>query len=126
MLPIMKGLTALYRTAVSLGDRVVPARFADTWNHPAGPKTIFFWAPSFKWALVIAGIGDIARPPEKLSLFQSGALAATGIIWARYSLVILPKNYNLFFVNIFVGATGILQLSRIYLYQQSLKKNESS
>ncbi|KAL4233404.1 Mitochondrial pyruvate carrier 2 [Mactra antiquata] len=87
-----------------------------------GPKTIFFWAPTMKWALVIAGIGDIARPAEKLSITQSTALAATGIIWSRYSLVIIPKNYNLFFVNLFVAATGLYQLGRIYNYQQSLKK----
>ena len=33
--------------------------------------------------LVIAGLGDIMRPAEKLSASQSSALAATGIIWAR-------------------------------------------
>ncbi|UYV63922.1 hypothetical protein LAZ67_2006021 [Cordylochernes scorpioides] len=82
-----------------------------------GPKTIFFWAPTFKWALVIAGIGDLQRPAEKLSLYQSSALAATGIIWSRYSMVIIPKNYNLLSVNIFVAATGLYQLLRIYRYQ---------
>ncbi|CAI8025179.1 Mitochondrial pyruvate carrier 2 [Geodia barretti] len=47
-------------------------------NHAAGPKTIFFWAPTFKWGLVVAGLADVTRPAEKLSLQQSGALAATG------------------------------------------------
>ncbi|XP_077861500.1 mitochondrial pyruvate carrier 2-like, partial [Saccoglossus kowalevskii] len=42
-------------------------------------------------------------------------------IWARYSMVITPKNWNLFSVNIFVGATGIFQLIRIYRYRQSQK-----
>ena len=42
------------------------------------------------------------------------ALAATGVIWSRYSLVITPKNWSLFGVNMFVGAIGIYQLSRIY------------
>ncbi|CAI8025178.1 Mitochondrial pyruvate carrier 2 [Geodia barretti] len=46
-------------------------------NHAAGPKTIFFWAPTFKWGLVVAGLADVTRPAEKLSLQQSGALAAT-------------------------------------------------
>lgn len=72
--------------------------------------------------LVIAGLADVTRPAEKLSLFQSTALAATGIIWSRYSLVIKPKNWNLFSVNIFVGATGIFQLCRIYLYHKKLEK----
>lgn len=38
-----------------------------------------------------------------------------GFIWARYSLVIIPRNYSLFFVNLFVGGTGVYQLSRIYM-----------
>ncbi|KAJ1517367.1 Mitochondrial pyruvate carrier 2, partial [Coelomomyces lativittatus] len=45
--------------------------FGRFWNHPAGPKTIHFWAPAAKWALVIAGLGDLKRPAEKLSLSQS-------------------------------------------------------
>ncbi len=65
---------------------------------------------------MIAGLADINRPAEKLSLMQSSALAGTGVIWSRYSLVITPKNWNLFSVNVFVAATGIYQLSRIYRY----------
>ena len=65
--------------------------FIKFWNHPAGkfkrkklsyshvnivipflgPKTVHFWAPMFKWGLVIAGLADINRPVEKVSLFQS-------------------------------------------------------
>ena len=33
--------------------------------------------------LVIAGLGDVNRPAEKLSVGQAGALAATGLIWSR-------------------------------------------
>ncbi|KAJ3049156.1 Mitochondrial pyruvate carrier 2 [Rhizophlyctis rosea] len=88
-------------------------------NHPAGPKTIHFWAPAMKWGLVIAGLGDLSRPAENLSLMQTGALAATGVIWSRYAMVIIPKNYSLLSVNIFVGATGIYQLYRIWQYRQS-------
>lgn len=62
--------------------------------------------------LVIAGIGDLTRPADKLSVSQSGALAATGLIWSRYSLVIIPKNWSLFSVNVFVAATSLYQLSR--------------
>lgn len=48
-----------------------------------------------KWALVIAGVKDLSRPAEKLSVPQNLALAATGFIWVRYSLVITPINYSL-------------------------------
>ncbi|MEN2496815.1 MAG: Mitochondrial pyruvate carrier 2 [Marteilia pararefringens] len=88
-------------------------------NHPAGPKTIFFWAPTMKWLICIAGIADINRPAKNLSLLQSSALAATGTIWSRYSLVIIPKNWNLFSVNIFVALTGYFQLLKIFRYWQS-------
>lgn len=113
-------MSLLYRNVIRIADKFVPAKLQPTWNHPAGPKTIFFWAPTMKWCLVFAGIGDIARPAEKLSLTQSTALAATGLIWSRYSMVITPKNWNLFCVNIFVAATGLYQLSRIFMYQRSL------
>ena len=72
-----------------------------------------------KWALVAAGVSDLQRPAEKLSVSQNLgafsllimssvsrkpfndriqprlALAATGTIWVRYSLVIIPINYSL-------------------------------
>lgn len=73
---------------------------------------VHFWAPSWKWALVLAGIADLNRPAEDVSLPQSTALAATGVIWARYATQIIPVNYNLLAVNIFVGITGIYQLQK--------------
>ncbi len=36
--------------------------------------------------LVIAGIADIARPAEKLSVRQSGALAATGTVTPNWEV----------------------------------------
>ena len=47
-----------------------------THNHSVG--FLMSWLICVFQALVIAGIGDIARPAEKLSLSQSSALAATG------------------------------------------------
>ncbi|CAO1629602.1 unnamed protein product [Parajaminaea phylloscopi] len=94
-------------------------RFQAFMNHPAGPKTVFFWAPMMKWCLVAAGLKDLQRPAEKLSLSQNAALAATGMIWVRYSLIITPVNYSLAAVNFFVGSTGIMQLYRIWDYRKS-------
>jgi len=37
-----------------------------------------------KWGLVIAGLGDLSRPADKLSVSQNSALAITGFIWVRY------------------------------------------
>ncbi|KAJ9083898.1 Mitochondrial pyruvate carrier 2 [Entomophthora muscae] len=92
------------------------ASFQSFLNHPAGPRTVHFWAPAFKWGLVIAGLSDLSRPVDKISLSQTGALTATGLIWSRYSLVIKPKNYGLFSVNMFVAATGLYQLYRVYSF----------
>ncbi|KAI7872130.1 mitochondrial pyruvate carrier [Spinellus fusiger] len=102
--------------AATSASQSVLSRFI---NSPAGPKTIHFWAPATKWALVLAGIGDLNRPAEKLSLTQNLSLLATGIIWSRYSTVIIPKNWTLCTVNVFVAATGFTQVARILNYRQS-------
>lgn len=71
--------------------------------------------------MVLAGIGDLQRPVETVSIRQSGALAATGFIWARYSLVIIPKNWSLFSVNVFVGLTSMYQVVRVIMHERQLK-----
>jgi len=88
--------------------------FRTYWNSAAGPKTIHFWAPAWKWALVIAGLFEAQRPPETVSAPQAAALTATGVIWSRYATQIIPKNYSLLTVNIFVAGTGMYQLYRRY------------
>jgi len=91
------------------------------WNSPIGLKTVHFWAPVMKWGLVLAGISDFARPAENLSLMQNAALTATGVIWTRWCLIIKPKNYLLAAVNFFLGLVGVVQVSRIVMYNQSQK-----
>lgn len=98
--------------------KFVPQKFQPLWNHPAGPQTIFFWAPAFKWGLVIAGLGDLQRPASQISISQSTALGMTGLIWTRYSLAITPKNWSLFSVNLFVALTALYQVSRGIMYQR--------
>ncbi|RDB25324.1 putative mitochondrial pyruvate carrier 2 [Hypsizygus marmoreus] len=93
------------------------SKFSSFMNHPAGPKTVFFWAPLMKWCLVAAGLKDLSRPADKLSVSQNLALTATGFIWVRYSLVITPVNYSLAAVNFFVGLSGLSQLGRIAHYR---------
>ncbi|PWZ27250.1 Mitochondrial pyruvate carrier 4, partial [Zea mays] len=73
---------------------------------------VHFWAPTFKWGISIANIADFAKPPEKISYPQQVAVACTGLIWSRYSLVITPRNWNLFSVNVAMAGTGLYQLSR--------------
>eukprot|EP00916_Digyalum_oweni_P009464 GHVL01015979.1.p1 GENE.GHVL01015979.1~~GHVL01015979.1.p1 ORF type:complete len:131 (+),score=15.67 GHVL01015979.1:30-395(+) len=91
----------------------LPAGIKGVLEHPAGPFTIHFWAPTFKWAISAANLLDINRPVENVSLPQQIAVAATGIIWSRYSMVIKPKNYNLLSVNIAMAITGSYQIYRV-------------
>lgn len=90
-------------------------------NHPAGPKTIHFWAPTFKWGITFANIADLQRPPDKISVPQQCAITATGVIWSRYSTQITPVNYNLLTVNVFMAITGSYQLYRKYKHDQEQK-----
>ncbi|XP_076857614.1 mitochondrial pyruvate carrier 2b [Brachyhypopomus gauderio] len=122
----LAGLRASLHRALDRVEVLLPATLKPLYNHPAGPKTVFFWAPMFKWGLVLAGLADLTRPADKLSTSQSAVLTATGLIWSRYSLVIIPKNWNLFAVNFFVGSAGGSQLYRIWKYKQEQKAKEGA
>ncbi|ODV90400.1 hypothetical protein CANCADRAFT_17684, partial [Tortispora caseinolytica NRRL Y-17796] len=89
-------------------------------NSETGPKTVHFWAPVLKWAVVIAGIADLKRPVESLSGTQQIALFATGAIWTRWCLIIKPRNVMLASVNFFLGAVAGGQLVRIAMYNHSI------
>ncbi|UNI24030.1 hypothetical protein JDV02_009810 [Purpureocillium takamizusanense] len=97
--------------------------FKRAWESEVGIKTVHFWAPVMKWALVLAGISDFARPVEKLSFTQNFALTCTGLIWTRWCLIIKPKNYLLAAVNFFLGLVGIVQLTRIGMHESAKKNN---
>lgn len=96
------------------------------WNHPAGPKTIHFWAPTFKWGISIANIADMQRPADKVSYPQQCAVTATGLIWSRFSTQITPVNYNLLAVNAFMAVTGIIQLQRKIRFDMAQGKEEGT
>ncbi|KAL9624688.1 MAG: hypothetical protein Q9160_001042 [Pyrenula sp. 1 TL-2023] len=95
--------------------------FQRLWTSEVGIKTVHFWAPVMKWALVIAGIGDFFRPAEKLSLTQNLALLATGSIWTRWCLIIKPRNVLLAAVNACLACVGVVQVSRILTFQSTQK-----
>jgi mitochondrial pyruvate carrier 2 len=75
-----------------------------------------------KWGLVIAGIKDLARPAELLSVEQIVAIGATGFIYSRFSMVIKPKNYTLLSVNAFVALTQSIQLYRVLRHKHQTSK----
>ncbi|KAL8870600.1 MAG: hypothetical protein Q9174_003394 [Haloplaca sp. 1 TL-2023] len=110
-----------YQTTEAAPTPPPQGTFQRLWNSPVGVKTVHFWAPVMKWALVLAGISDFYRPPEKLSLTQNLALTATGAIWTRWCFIIKPRNILLAAVNFFLGCVGVTQVTRILMWQQSVK-----
>ena len=96
--------------------------FKRMWESEVGIKTVHFWAPVMKWCLVIAGIADFARPAEKLSFTQNFALTCTGLIWTRWCFIIRPRNVLLAAVNFFLAIVGIIQVSRIAMYEMAKDK----
>uniref|UniRef100_A0A0D3GQI0 Mitochondrial pyruvate carrier n=1 Tax=Oryza barthii TaxID=65489 RepID=A0A0D3GQI0_9ORYZ len=104
--------------AVSVKNRRLRLRLPPSASAAALPNSgddysqVHFWAPTFKWGISIANVADFAKPPEKISFPQQVAVACTGVIWSRYSMVITPKNWNLFSVNVAMAGTGLYQLSR--------------
>jgi hypothetical protein len=99
----------------------LPEKAMAVMNHPAGPFTVHFWAPTFKWMLSVSNIADFDRPVENMSTMQQTALCATGFIWSRYAMVIKPVNYNLMAVNVVLAATGSYQLYRKIAYEMGPK-----
>mmetsp|Transcript_20308 Transcript_20308/g.70288 ORF Transcript_20308/g.70288 Transcript_20308/m.70288 type:complete len:231 (-) Transcript_20308:86-778(-) len=86
--------------------------FAAVAAMPAGPFYIHFWAPNFKWALSINNILDYNRPTENISLSMTSAMTLTGTIFMRWSFVITPVNYSLFFVNLVLSTSSGYHLAR--------------
>ncbi|XP_021191150.1 mitochondrial pyruvate carrier 2 isoform X2 [Helicoverpa armigera] len=111
-------MSRVYKSIITIADRFVPGSMRPMWEHPAGPKTIFFWAPAFKWALVLASLDAYTRPLDKVSTTQSATLSATGLIWTRYCLVITPVNYSLAICNFALGVANGVQTVRAYMYQR--------
>lgn len=90
----------------------MPKLISNVAGHPAGPFTIFFWAPTSKWALSGANMLNLDKPTDTISMAQTCALTATGVIWMRYSFVINPVNYNLAIVNAALGLSSGYHLVR--------------
>jgi hypothetical protein len=94
------------------GQPTMPETIRKVVTHPAGPLTVFFWAPASKWMFSVNNLKDLNRPVEKISLAQMGALTFTGFVWTRYSFVIIPVNYNLAAVNFCLGLSSGWHLLR--------------
>lgn len=95
-----------------LSSESVPGFIRSIASHPAGPFTIFFWAPTSKWMLSGTNLLNVNKPTDTISWAQTSALTLTGVIWTRYSFVITPVNYNLAIVNAALGMSSGYHLLR--------------
>tara|TARA_B110001450_G_C17366971_1_gene378016 strand:+ start:156 stop:443 length:288 start_codon:yes stop_codon:yes gene_type:complete len=62
--------------------------------------------------ITISNIGDMSKPAQLVSTNQQLAIFSTGVIWCKYSLAVVPVNYNLMIVNFFMGLSAGYQLYR--------------
>lgn len=95
-----------------LSSESMPSFVKSMAEHPAGPMTIFFWAPTSKWLLSVNNLVDLKKDTDHMSFAQQCALTSTGVIWTRYSFVISPVNYNLAIVNFVLGLSSGYHLTR--------------
>ncbi|XP_063381990.1 mitochondrial pyruvate carrier 2-like isoform X1 [Cydia fagiglandana] len=110
-------MSKLYKTVITACDRYVPNNLRPLWNHEAGPKTVFFWAPFFKWSLVLTSLDEFRRPIETVSPSTAAALSATGLIWTRYCFVIKPVAHSLAVCNFSLGIANGVQCLRAMRHQ---------
>lgn len=78
----------------------------------SGPFTVFFWAPTCKWCIVVANISDMRIPAENISMPQQFVLMMSGLVWSRYAFVIYPFSWNLFTVQLFMASSAVYQIGR--------------
>ena len=63
---------------------------------PIGPMTIHFWGPMANWGLVIAGILDMNKPMDRVSLKMTSVLCFYSCLFMRFAWMVQPRNYLLF------------------------------
>lgn len=100
------------KIAMFVNRGLIPTPVRKVLTHPAGPLTVFFWAPASKWLFSINNIKDINKPTDTISAAQMAALTLTGLIWMRYSFTIKPVNLNLAAVNVALGSSSGYHLGR--------------
>ena len=72
-----------------------PSAFQAWVNSPAGPRTTHFWGPVANWGLVLAGLMDLKKAPETISVNMTGVLCAYSLLFMRFAWMVSPRNYLL-------------------------------
>ena len=86
-------------------------------NSPAGPRTTHFWGPVANWGLVLAGIMDLKKPAEAISVNMTGVLCGYSLLFMRFAWMVTPRNYLLLSCHICNEAVQGYQLQRALKHQ---------
>ena len=66
------------RMAKALAAPAMPSFVNKIATSPVGPFTVFFWAPTTKWALSANNLVDLKKDTKKMSMANQLALSVTG------------------------------------------------
>ena len=94
-----------------------PSAFQAWVNSPAGPRTTHFWGPVANWGLVLAGIYDLNKPAEAISVNMSMVLCGYSALFMRFFWMVTPRNYLGLSCHICNEAVQGYQLQRALRYQ---------
>ncbi|EME32014.1 Mitochondrial pyruvate carrier 1 [Galdieria sulphuraria] len=82
------------------------------WNSPTGPKTTHFWGPVANWGFVLAGLVDMYKPTEYVSVPMTSALCLYSGLFMRFAWRVQPRNYLLFACHCSNETVQLYQLQR--------------
>jgi len=71
------------------------SKFQQLWDSPTGLKTTHFWGPVANWGIVLAGLVDWNKPPDKISGNMTFALCVYSGLFMRFAWMVQPRNYLL-------------------------------
>ena len=91
-------------------------------NASNGPKTTHFWGPVANWGLVLAGLLDMKKPAEAISLNMTGVLCAYSALFMRFAWMVVPRNYILLSCHVCNISVQGYQLSRALEYKWSVER----
>jgi hypothetical protein len=86
-------------------------------NASNGPKTTHFWGPVANWGLVLAGLLDMKKPAEAISLNMTGVLCAYSLLFMRFAWMVKPRNYILLSCHVCNETVQGYQLTRALNYK---------
>eukprot|EP01066_Platyproteum_vivax_P012072 Platyproteum_vivax@DN5480_c0_g1_i2.p1 len=83
--------------------------------------TTHFWGPVANWGFVIAGLSDMQKSPEIISLNMTSVLCVYSCLFMRFAWMVQPRNLLLFACHFCNEAVQLTQLTRKLVYESQKK-----